>query len=609
MIKFKQVKNKFDKYFSEIDSSMNHPALHNIIEQRSIITQNLFMPSVVEEPILASSFPAMDVSLVTYNSGKWLQRFFASIEKLDYPLSHLTIYVLDNGSSDDTLARLYESQKTLKTSGVELHIAQGANVGFGAGHNTNIKLGRAPLLLVSNVDLFFEPESLKLVVEQAMRDDHFVAAWELRQKPYEHPKYYDPVSGLTNWNSHACVLMRREAFERVGGYDKNIFMYGEDVDLSYNFRSKGFVIKYVPKAVVWHDAYEEAEQIKPLQYAGSSFASLYLRLKYGTIKDIAAIPKLQSILLNSPPPYEGAHRDIKINYRKLIIKALSALTKRQKTTAGFPFRAFDYDLVRPGAFHRLEPMLPDVPLVSVITRTFKGRATYLQQAMMSVANQTYPNIEHVIVEDGGDTHRAICQIATEKNKNIRFISLEKVGRCQAGNVGLASAEGRYCMFLDDDDLLFADHIEVLVNALLKDTAAVAAYSPAMEIATDVINKETGAYIETQYSFPSGLLQSFSFEKLQIHNYIAIQSILFDRQLYEKRGGFDETLDYLEDWNLWVRYAWKNVFAYVPKLTSMYRVPASKIEFQKRFELLNGAYLSVFQKNAEALTHYEKNSSI
>lgn len=586
---------------SQVNSSMNQPALKAIVEERFVITKSKFLETSTTQSVNVFNAVDIDISLVTYNSGKWLVRFFNSVEHLDYPFSHIKIYALDNGSTDDTVSQLKEVQKKFETLGIMMRVAQGSNVGFGAGHNTNSKLGHAPLLLVSNVDLFFEPASLKEVVMQANQDYQTIAAWEFRQKPYEHPKYYDPVSGLTNWNSHACILMRRAAFQSVGGYDENIFMYGEDVDFSYNLRANGYLIKYVPKAVVWHDTYADAGEVKPVQYAGSTFASLYLRLKYGTLNDVMAIPALQRMLLKNPPPYKGAHDAVRANGKKLLVKAIRGLTKRKLTKASFPFRAFDYDLIRPGAFHKLEIAPSDAPLVSIITRTYAGRSTYLQQAILSVANQTYPNIEHIIVEDGGNTHEALCQHAAQTlNPRLKYLSLAKVGRCVAGNRALEAAEGRYCLFLDDDDLLFADHIEVLCAALLKEPSAVGAYSPAMEIHTDVVDKDTGEYIETQYSFPAGLSQEYSFDKLRQHNYIAIQSILFDHRLYEERGGFDTSLEYLEDWNLWVRYAWNNTFVYVPKLTSMYRVPASETEFQRRFDLLNGAYAAVCQSNTDAL---------
>jgi GT2 family glycosyltransferase/SAM-dependent methyltransferase len=597
--KLNAVRVEIQKNTSQFNSSMNEAALQSIVKERYIYSGNRFLNSDIRPDINATT--PIDISLVTFNSAKWLLQFFNSIEELNYSLSQIKIFVLDNGSTDDTVLLLKNFQIKMKTVGIEMHINQGPNIGFGAGHNVNCKLGHSPLILISNVDLRFDSSSLTEAVSHANEDDISVAAWEFRQKPYEHPKYYDPVTGFTNWNSHACVLLRRDSFEAVGGYDENIFMYGEDVDLSYNLRANGFLIKYVPKAVVWHETYTGADQVKPLQYAGSTFASQYLRIKYGKIKDILAIPALQRILLNSPEPFNGAKDAVRANGKKLWLKAYSGFTKRIQTNAAFPFRAFDYDLTRMGAFYKLGDLPVDGPLVSVITRTYAGRATYLQQAIISVSKQTYPNIEHIVAEDGGTTHETLCrQAKLNINPRLKYMSLDKVGRCVTGNSALAIANGRYCLFLDDDDLLFADHVEVLLSALLKAPDAVAAYSPAMEIATNVLDKYTGEYIETQYLTPEGLQQEYSYEKLRQHNYIAIQSILFERQLFLERGGFDTGLNYLEDWNLWVRYAWNNTFIFVPKLTSIYRVPASESEFKIRENLLKNAYETACKANSDAL---------
>ena len=63
--------------------------------------------------------------------------------------------------------------------------------------------------------------------------------------PYEHPKIYDPVTQEAQWSSGAAFAIRCEVYERLGGFDEKIFMYGEDVDLSWRLRSFGYKIRYV----------------------------------------------------------------------------------------------------------------------------------------------------------------------------------------------------------------------------------------------------------------------------------------------------------------------------------------------------------------------------
>jgi len=83
-----------------------------------------------------------------------------------------------------------------------------------------------------------------------------------------------------------------------------------------------------------------------------------------------------------------------------------------------------------------------------------------------------------------------------------------------------------------------------------------------------------------------------------HNYIAIQSIVFQRELFERYGGFDLELDNLEDWNLWLRYSSQRDFKLLKKTTSMYRTPWDLSEKVTRQGSLD-AYYDAAQKKNEA----------
>ena len=567
-------------------SSANAPAISAIVDERCAATR---MP-VTQDPIRSPApleLPAIDLSVVTHNSQRWVAGFVTSLIGLDYPKARLTVRFVDNKSSDATLDSLEEAATRLRAAGAAVEVLSRPNRGFGAGHNAGLRQGTAPFVLVTNIDLTFEPDALMNVVAIAVADQANAAAWELHQKPYEHPKFYDPVTGTTNWNSHACVLLRRRAIEEVGGYDEALFMYGEDVELSYRLRRHGCVLRYCPRAVVWHHTYEQSGQIKPLQYTGSTFANLYLRLKYGTPVDALAVVPLAIRLLAAPEPFEGARQKVLLHLVRLAGLVPVTWAARRPSEAHFPFRAWDYELTRDGAFVKHRPLPADPPLVSVITRTYKGRELYLRQALLSVAHQTWPNLEHIVVEDGGDSQRKVTEeIGRATGRPAQFHPIAKAGRSAAGNVGLAKARGRWCVFLDDDDLLFADHVEVLANALLEDPAAAAAYSPSWEVVT---GGDGPGYVETMHRVPAVLRQEFDFEVLRHHNFMPIQSVLFERRLFEERGGFDEDMDSLEDWTLWIRYAFENRFVHVPKLTSMFRTPADATRARDRLAALDAAY--------------------
>src|SRR5262249_33888606 len=129
------------------------------------------------------------------------------------------------------------------------------------------------------------------------------------------------------------------------------------------------------------------------------------------------------------------------------------------------FSGWGYELRRDGAFvpfhSRREAPRSDTPRVSILIRTV-GRSAWLAGALESVANQTWPNIEAVVIEDGPATSQEVIDRFSARLP-IRYRATgERVGRARAGNLALAEARGDWLNFLDDDDVLFADHCEVLI---------------------------------------------------------------------------------------------------------------------------------------------------
>jgi len=578
---------------TEMDASepvANRLALEAIVAERCSYARNL--PTI--DPLTAlhpADPPEVDVCAVAYNSRRWIADFAASLARVDYPRSRITLHVVDNSSTDDTVAELEAAAVGLRAAGVRVSITRRPNDGFGAGMNAAIREGSAPFVLVTNVDLTFEPDALARVVATAVADAPAAAAWELRQKPYEHPKFYDPVTGTTNWNSHAAVLLRRTAWKQVGGYDETLFMYGEDVELSYRLRRDGFLLRYCPAAVVWHYTYDSPEHVKPLQYVGSAFANLYLRVRYGTPSEaLAAGSMAMSLVMKKKEVFPGYRRAALGAVRRFVATAPAAALKRRRSNAHFPFRGWDYELMRIGAFVPAAVSRTDAPLVSVITRTYEGRDLFLRQAALSVAHQTYRPIEHIVVQDGGDSLRPLTErISQATGMPVTFIGRPRSGRSAGGNAGLAAATGRWCMFLDDDDLLFADHVETLVAALQAAPDAVAVYSTAWEVQTQASGTPDGDYREVAYTVPACLREEFNYQALLHHNLMAIQSVLFARTLFLERGGFDEQLELLEDWDMWKRYAYRNRFVFVPKVTSLFRTPADPAIRESRAQAMDAAY--------------------
>lgn len=214
--------------------------------------------------------------------------------------------------------------------------------------------------------------------------------------------------------------------------------------------------------------------------------------------------------------------------------------------------------------------MSDSLLVSLIIRTDGRRPALLAQAIASIQTQTYRPIELIVVEDGcpGATKDAITSVAP--SLDIRILPLEKAGRSRAGNAGLASTRGEFIGFLDDDDLLMRHHVETLIRQ--HGIAEIGAtYAWAWEATTfDLAQGQMPVREKKRTLVKPGPLTPAT---LFMRNLVPIQAVLFRRSLYERYGGFDESLDYLEDWDLWLRYVAVARFVEIPEATSIYRTPA------------------------------------
>ena len=541
----------------------------------------------------------VDICIVAYRPDlALLAQLLASLAEPTVEPLRRALFIHDNGpdpASTEHIAQLAR-HACAGFAGVEAWHAP-ANVGFGRGVNAAMARGHAPFALLLNQDCVLEPGALEALVAAAASGAADVAAWELRQIPYEHPKAYDPVSLETPWASGAALLVRRAAFEAVGGFDPGIFMYGEDVDLSWRLRARGWKLLYQPKLAVVHRSYREAGEVKPLQVFGGVATNLALRARYGgLLRTLQGLAMLAGEIL-APPSFPGRRRGLARAGIGFLAHWPRFAWSRVRPSAHFrpQFEGWGYEARRDGAFiefaSRRDAPGRERPRVSILIRT-TDRSAWLREALASCANQTYGNLEVVVIEDGPERSRAVVE-EFRGLLDVRYQATgERVGRARAGNAALALAGGEWLNFLDDDDLLFADHVEVLVDAALRSGAA-GAYALAWETQTRLVDRDRASYEEVLHV--TRHRQRFDRLALWHHNYLPIQAVMFHRRLYERRGGFAEDMDQLEDWNLWTRYTLEDDFVLVEKTTSKYRVPADAFVAAGRQALLDRAYADALER--------------
>jgi N-acetylglucosaminyl-diphospho-decaprenol L-rhamnosyltransferase len=220
----------------------------------------------------------VEVIIVNYNAREELLRCLASLEEAK-PASLARITVVDNASTDGSVPAVAESWPAVHA------IQMPANAGFGAANNVALRASEAEFVLFLNSDTIVGVGAVDALlgrlrsrgavaagpklVDEAGRPEishgrmltpwtEFVQRRRVRRAASDSPWARRSVERLVaterivDWVSGACLLVKRDAALRAGGFDERYFLYEEDVDFCAALRAQGGTILFTPVATVTH---------------------------------------------------------------------------------------------------------------------------------------------------------------------------------------------------------------------------------------------------------------------------------------------------------------------------------------------------------------------
>jgi len=271
------------------------------------------------------SAPLLSINIVSYNTKDITLQCLRSIEKslqtrwlTKVPGKDIEVILIDNASTDGS-ADAIESMKGILSIPLRL-VRNTENIGFGKGHNKAAIESAGEYLLLLNTDTILLADALAKFMESFLANNppespkyknlvtratgdyrvHFAGPKllnsDMSPQPSSGPYYSIPVIfgalflrgdhwGLTryspsspqrvDWVSGACILCKREHFQELGGFDEQIFMYMEEIELLYRAKKEGMEVWCLPSARVVHLGSASSNKTYPIFQVYRGFLYLY----------------------------------------------------------------------------------------------------------------------------------------------------------------------------------------------------------------------------------------------------------------------------------------------------------------------------------------------
>jgi len=198
------------------------------------------------------------------------------------------------------------------------------------------------------------------------------------------------------------------------------------------------------------------------------------------------------------------------------------------------------------------------PAVSIVTPSL-NQGQFIEQAILSVCGQDYPDLEHIIV-DGGSSDRTIPILKKyEHAYDMHWTSEPDNSMYEAINKGMRQARGQILAYLNADDLYFPWTVRAVVEAFREQPSAGLVYGDMVNMAMD------GRHASIIFSPPEEILRTH----LRFFS-LAQPSVFWRRRVFESLKGFDESLHIASDYDFWLKASRRFRFTRLNEVLAIFR---------------------------------------
>lgn len=231
--------------------------------------------------------------------------------------------------------------------------------------------------------------------------------------------------------------------------------------------------------------------------------------------------------------------------------------------------------------------------VSVIMPCYND-GQYIEEAIDSVLNQSYKDIELIIIDDGSDDDYTIEVIKNISDEKVKVLHTEHLRPAGARNYGISLSTGKYILPVDSDDRIEPTYIEQAVNILESNSEIGVVYCQA-----DLFGEQSGKWDLPDYSFETMLLDN-----------IVFVTALFYKEDWEKAGGFNTSMDSgMEDYDFWLSILGLGKQIYqIPEILFHYRIKkvSRTTQFMDNSAQVKEIYRRMYDNHEE---FYQRNAKV
>ena len=439
------VPNTREAWFSAMKSLIENPTLRRQLAeqaQQAVLVQHtvehnarlwadayqaLIAPPVPQATVAAALAPAVSIVIPAFNKLELTRLCLLAVQK-NTPEGQFEIIVVDNGSTDGTgdFLKVEEAEDRLRTvvNAENLGFAQACNQGVQAArgeyvlflnNDTEVQAGWLdPLISLADEDANIAAVGSKLVFPDGTLQHAGVAIGEVigRDPLLAVHTFYKASADLPEANQRrvyqaltaACLLVRKSAFEAVGGFDEGFWNGYEDVDLCLRLQEKGWLMVYEPASVVIH---HESQ--------------------------------------SGPARFQKVQENIRRLHEKWLGKA-----KLDVSVAAD-------GAVSPAGTTRIRPYVPGAvgaADISIVILTHNQLA-HTKACLESIAQHTPEPHELILVDNGSTdgTQDYLREYAAQRERVFVVANRTNRGFAAGNNQGLALATGRQVLFLNNDTVV------------------------------------------------------------------------------------------------------------------------------------------------------------